>query len=306
MTRAKTREEAPILSFGQHMIIAGSRMFFGALTGGIRLFRGAHPKSWRTLRYGIHREEILDYHAPKPGVVEREAVVFFHGGGWMMGTKDFYSHDLLFLVEAGHPVFNVEYPKAPEHPHPQMLRSILKALLYIRTSFPSARAVHLMGDSAGGNLAVMAAVLCSNTELIAHVDPLCEIKKLPAILSTTSLYGVLDRQTMLLPQVPAGTTMLEAYGGPDVLNVEVGPKHCITPMDLSFKRHPPCFLICGGRDVILPSTEVYAQRLEREGHAVTMKTYPDSNHGFFNFPDVADKTAVQNDIVAFLANLGIR
>ncbi len=304
--RQRTRQEAPILTFGQHMTIAGSRMFFGALTGAIRVFRGSHPKSWRTLRYGIHREEVLDYHAPKPGVVEREAVVFFHGGGWMMGTKNFYSHDLLFLVEAGHPVFNVEYPKAPEHPHPQMLRSILKALLMIRTSFHEARAVHLMGDSAGGNLAVMAAVLCSNTDLIAAVDPMCEIKKLPAILSTTSLYGVLDRQTMLLPQVPAGTTILEAYGGPDVLKAEVDAAHAITPMDLAFKRHPPCLLVCGGRDVILGSTEVYAKRLERDGHAVTMKIYPESNHGFFNFPDGDDKTGVQKDIVAFLANLGMR
>jgi acetyl esterase/lipase len=304
--RDRAREDAPILTFGQHMTIAGSRMFFGALTGAIRMFRGAHPKSWRTLRYGIHREEILDYHAPKPGVAEREAVVFFHGGGWMMGTKDFYSHDLLFLTEAGHPVFNVEYPKAPEFRHPFMLRSVLKALLFIRMSFPQARAVHLMGDSAGGNLAVMAAVLCSNTELIPAVDPMCKIKKLPAILSATSLYGVLDRHTMMEPQVPAGTTILEAYGGPEVLKPSVDAEHAITPMDLTFKRHPPSLLVCGGRDVILASTELYAARLKNEGHAVTLKLYPDSNHAFFNFPDGADKTGVQEDIVAFLANLGIR
>ncbi len=302
----RSHKEAPLLTFGQHATIAGSRMFFGALTGVIRAFRGSHPKSWRTLRYGIHREEVLDYHAPMPGTVEREAVVFLHGGGWMMGTKDFYSHDLLFLAEAGHPVFNVEYPKAPEHPHPHMLRSVLKALLYIRTSFPKARAVHLLGDSAGGNLAVMAALLCSNAELIAAVDPLCEIKKLPAILSATSLYGVLDRKTMFQPNVPAGITIVEAYGGKDALKQDVDAAHAITPMDVTFARHPPCLLVCGGRDVILASTEVYAARLQSEGHAVTLKLYPDSNHGFFNFPDGADKSGVQRDIVAFLENLGMR
>ena len=54
------------------------------------------------------------------------------------------------------------------------------------------------------------------------------------------------------------------------------------------------------------STEIYAARLQKEGHAVTLKMYPDSNHGFFNFPDGADKAGVQKDIVAFLAGLGIR
>jgi acetyl esterase/lipase len=186
-----------------------------------------------------------------------------------------------------------------------MLRSVLKALLFVRRSFPEARAVHLMGDSAGGNLAVMAALMCCNPELIPPVDQFCDPKKLPAVLSVTSLYGVLDRPTMLLPQVPAGATMIEAYAGPGALKAEVDPEHAITPMDLKFARHPPSFLACGDRDVILASTELYAGRLSREGHAVTLKIYPDANHAFFNFPEGAAKQTLRKDIVAFLSTRGM-
>jgi acetyl esterase/lipase len=288
------------LTIAQHATVITTRLVFGALCGTIRIFRGAHPKDWRTIRYGLHREEILDYHAPPADKPPHRAVVFIHGGGWLMGTKDFYAHDLTFLPEAGYPVFNIEYPKAPEHPHPRPLRSLLAALVFIKRSFPEATHVHLMGDSAGGNLAVMAALLLSDVRLLKQVDPWCDPKKLPKVLSVTSIYGVLDRATMLRPNVPGGAALLAAYAGQDALKEAVGPEHSITPMDLKFERHPPCFIACGGDDPILPSSQIYAERLQKEGHRVVLTTYPKAFHGFFNFPEGEPKRNLRRDIVTFL------
>lgn len=294
------RTRATPLTVAQHMTVIGTRLLFGAVCGTIRLLRGAHPKDWRTLRYGLHRDEILDYHAALPGTPPRQAVVYIHGGGWMMGTKDFYSHDLMFLPQAGYAVFNIEYPKAPEHPHPRPLRSLLAALVFIKRSFPEAQLVHLMGDSAGGNMAVMAALLMSDHTLLKQVDPWCDPRKLPSVLSVTSLYGVLDRATLLKPNVPAGATLLAAYAGPEALSETVGPDLSITPMDLQFDRHPPCFIACGADDPILGSSEIYADRLTKGGHEVELKTYPGAFHGFFNFPEGQPKRSLRRDILAFL------
>ncbi|MBX7198459.1 MAG: alpha/beta hydrolase [Rhodospirillaceae bacterium] len=297
----RKRAQARALKFGQHVAIAGTQMFFGALTGAIRLVRGSHPEGWRTLRYGLHRDEVLDHMEPNARVKRRKPVVFFHGGGWMMGTKDFYSHDLLFLAEAGHPVFNVEYPKAPEHPHPWILRSVFKALTFIRQNFGDGGAVHLAGDSAGGNLAVMAGILCQNPDLLAAIEP--DEGPLPEILSVTSLYGVMDRLTCLNPNTIVGPTMIEAYGGPEALAQEVGPAHAITPMDVKFTRHPPCFLTCGEWDPLTASHDMYAKRLTRAGHSVKSKTYAKATHGYFNFPEGAVKTACRRDMTAFLREI---
>lgn len=295
-----SRTRSNPLTAAQHLTVIGTRLFFGALCGTIRLLRGAHPKDWRTLRYGLHREEILDFHAPREGMPAQAAVVFIHGGGWMMGTKDFYSHDLMFLPEAGYPVFNIEYPKAPEHPHPRPLRALLAALVFIKRSFPSAEHIHLMGDSAGGNMAVMAALLLSDASLLEQVDPWCDPKKLPQVLSVTSIYGVLDRTSLMQSSVPALSVMIAAYAGPQALSENVGPEHAITPMDLKFARHPRCLIACGGDDPILKSSELYAERLKTEGHDVTFKTYPGAFHGFFNFPEGEPKRNLRGDILAFL------
>ena len=300
MTRSPRKTTA--LTFGQHLTIAGSRMFLGALTAAIRLTRGAQPKGWRTLRYGLHRDEVLDHMASKQDVV-RTPVVFFHGGGWMMGSTATYSHDLVFLAEAGRPVFNVEYSKAPEHPHPEVLRSVFKSLAFIRANFPEAQSVHLLGDSAGGNLAVMAAVLLQNRQFLDAIDPDIETWPLPEIASVTSIYGVLDRQTCLNGSIPAGDTMIASYAGSGALGETVDADHAITPMDLAFTRHPPCLLICGDADPLLASHAVYAARLQREGFKVTAQVYPGGIHGFFNFPESAPKAASRRDITAFLAGI---
>ena len=289
------------LTFGQQLTIAGSRMFLGALTGAIRLTRGMQPEGWHTLRYGPHRDETLDH---MDAVGEPQApVVFFHGGGWMMGSTNTYSHDLLFLAEAGYPVFNVEYPKAPEHPHPGILRSVFQALVFIREKFPEARAVHLMGDSAGGNLAVMAGLLIQHPEFFAAIPSGLKISQMPEVLSVTSIYGVLDRDTCLNGSFPAGDTMIESYAGPGALGEIVDAAHAITPMDLAFKKHPPCLLVSGDADPLLASQELYAARLDREGFGVTTHVYPSGIHGFFNFPERAPKAACRKDILAFLAGI---
>lgn len=294
------RTRSTPLTAAQHLTVLGTRVLFGTVCGAIRILRGAHPKDWRTLRYGLHRDEIFDYHAPMPATPPRDAVVFIHGGGWMMGTKDFYSHDLMFLAEAGYPVFNVEYPKAPEHPHPRPLRALLSALVFIRRSFPESARIHLMGDSAGGNLAVMLALLLSDNRLLKQVDPWVDPKKLPKVGSVTSIYGVLDRASLLKPNVPGGATLIAAYAGAEALLEKVGPDLSITPMDLAFERHPPCFIACGADDPILPSSQLYAKRLTDEGYNVEMKTYVGAFHGFFNFPEGTPKRSLRADILTFL------
>jgi len=79
--------------------------------------------------------------------------------------------------------------------------------------------------------------------------------------------------------------MIEAYGGREALAPEVDAAHAITPADLKFAKHPPCFLSCGEWDPLCASNDLYAKRLTREGHKVQAKTYAKATHGYFNFPE---------------------
>lgn len=91
--------------------------------------------------------------------LHREVLLFFHGGGWVIGDVDSYSSICLTMAElTGRVVCSVDYRLAPEHPFPAGLNDCLRVTerLLAEPSLLGARdtsEIILVGDSAGGNLA---------------------------------------------------------------------------------------------------------------------------------------------------------
>jgi hypothetical protein len=203
------------------------------------------PSGVQEHAYGSHPAEKLEFLAPRSGAPERAAIVYFHGGGWIAGSKKSYTRFLSFLAEAGYPIFNVEYPLAPENPHPGILRSLFEALDWIRSKHPELRGVHVMGDSAGGNLAMMIGLLAANPELAQAVDPARAEGLALSCHSVVLLYGVLDRLSWIEDGFPGAEKMLESYGGRAAFEAEVGPELATTPRDLAFVSAPASCLATG-------------------------------------------------------------
>ena len=89
-------------------------------------------------------------------------VAYIHGGGWMMGTLDSYDTPLRALANAsGAIVAGVEYRLAPEHRFPAALEDSLAAIRWLAAHAGElggdGSRLALAGDSAGGNLAAVAA-----------------------------------------------------------------------------------------------------------------------------------------------------
>ena len=251
-------------------------------------------------KYGPHRAQRIEYIAPRAGVPTRSPVLYIHGGGWVLGAKESYTRYLSFLAEAGYPVFNIEYPLAPETPHPGILRSLFAALDWIKTNYPGISGYHVMGDSAGGNLAMMIGLYASNPSLIPAVDP-TRGKDLPLTCHTVvSLYGVLDRLSWIEDKFPGADGMMEAYAGKAAFEPEVGPESAITPMDLDFTAAPPSLLTVGTEDQLLRSSRLFAERLSAGPGKVTLKEYAGEGHGFFNLFRTKSDVQMNADILSFL------
>lgn len=251
--------------------------------------------------YGVHPDERIEVLAPRPGAPARAPILYIHGGGWILGKKESYTPFLSFLAEAGHPVFNVEYPLAPENPHPGILRSLFTALDWIAKEHPEVETYHVMGDSAGGNLAMMIGLLATNPSLVAAVDP-ARSEGLPLTCrSVVSLYGVLDRSSWIEDGFPGAPGMLEAYAGKGAFEPEVEPGLAITPMDLSFEAAPPSLLTVGTEDPLLRSSRIFAERLGKGPGKVVLREYPGEGHGFFNLGRSKSAARMNEEILAFLA-----
>lgn len=267
------------------------------------LTRSAHKSLGDSIsqhRYGTDPAERLDFMPPRTGSSDKAPLVYIHGGGWICGKMEMYTAELAFLAEKGYPVFNLEYPLAPERPHPHMLLSLLSALAWIRKEHPEHDSVHLMGDSAGGNLALMLGLLLANPELISDLDEDFS-GTLPGVESVVSIYGVLDRHSWIEDGFPSAALMLECYAGPEALKPEVGPELAVTPMDLDFKQMPPTFIVAGSKDQLARSSQICAEAFGKRFDSVAYKVYPGEAHGFFNRSKRPASQELRGDILEFLS-----
>jgi acetyl esterase/lipase len=255
--------------------------------------------------YGDLKDEMLDYIAPGKASEKQTAIVHIHGGAWIAGSKGrFFSKPLMKFSDAGYPVFSLNYPLAPERPHPYMLRSLLKALVWIRYKFPHYESIHLIGDSAGGHLAMMLGIFISNPELPGKLDNL-DITMLPKIRSIVDIYGVNDRITWVEDGFPGAKLFLKAYAGEKAGEHNFVSAIPVTPMDVESIDHlPPVFIVGAGKDKLLRSSKIWAERISKPFKDVQFKIYDGADHGFFSFGKGCDE--LSDDMLAYFGKQDLK
>lgn len=111
----------------------------------------------------------LDVYYPENAVGKLPVIVEIHGGGWMYGSKELNKNYCLALAQRGFVVFNMSYRLVPDVVMADQLHDISMAFRWIYKNmddFPCDKDnIFLTGDSAGGQLAAFAAVICDCEEL---------------------------------------------------------------------------------------------------------------------------------------------
>lgn len=207
-------------------------------------------------------------------------IVYFHGGGWVLG--DLESHDCFCrrLAEVcACAVVAVDYRLAPEHKFPSGLEDCYTAVQWVSAN---AARLHIDplriavgGDSAGGNLAAGVALLARerrDVNLVYQVliYPITDywLPGTPSYTECAAGYS-LGRDTMIwfwLHYVVAGTS-------PD--NPYLCPLHAVDLREL-----PPAMVITAEYDVLRDEGERYAERLQAAGVSTILKRYDGMMHGF--------------------------
>jgi len=205
-------------------------------------------------------------------------LVFFHGGGWVVGSIE--SHDPVCRALAARTpavVVSVEYRLAPEHCFPAGLEDAWTATEWVTSHLLKLGAdrVAVAGDSSGGNLAAVVALRARDRGLpLAHQVLIYPVTDCDLDSPGYAAHG-------------AGTNLTRAKmewywgqyaGGGDPAHPEASP---LRAEDLAGVA--PALILTAEHDPLCHEAEEYARRLEAAGVAVELHRYEGQIHGFVRF-----------------------
>ena len=214
------------------------------------------------------------------------ALVYFHGGGWVIGSLDAYDSSCRALTNMAHcVVVSVDYRQAPEHKFPGPTEDAYAATQYVMSHAADfhvdAKHVTVGGESAGGNLA---AVVCMMARDRGGMMPSYQLLIYPVTdyAFDTDSYREnanafpLDRASMTWFFDKYLTTSAEG----------VNPYISILRGDVS--KLPPATVITAEIDPLRSDGKAYAEKLKAGGVPVKYMEYKGVTHEFFGMGAVVD------------------
>jgi acetyl esterase len=207
-------------------------------------------------------------------------LVFFHGGGWVIGNLD--SHDVVCrkLADEGELiVVSVDYRLAPEHKFPAAVEDAIAATKWIADNAKQfdidASRLTVGGDSAGGNLAAVVAISARDGN---GPDIAGQLLIYPAtdFALTHPSHGEPETSILLTHSVVRWFRDHYLNGAADVHDWRASPARAKILIGL-----PPAYVLTAGADPLRDEGDEYAHRLKEAGVPVTYRTFPGQFHGFF-------------------------
>ena len=214
-------------------------------------------------------------------------VVYLHGGGWVVGSaRDFDVLARSLVAQSGCALLLPDYRLAPEHPFPAALHDVDDVLVWAWAErariLGHAGPLVVAGDSAGGNLATVAARTVRDQVTLAGQVLIYPVTDTDLSTGSYTAYGdalVLTRADMRW-----------------FLNHYAAPEHWADPRIAPLRAPdlaglPPATVVLAECDVLHDEGAAYASRLSAMGVAVTVRVYPGVTHGFIRLHGAVDTAA---------------
>jgi acetyl esterase len=212
-------------------------------------------------------------------------LVYYHGGGWVIGDLDTHDRVCRFLAaNAGVLVLSVGYRLAPEHPFPAAVEDAAAAFAWASEQAvglgADARRIAVGGDSAGGNLAAVVSVLARDA---GGPDPAMQLLIYPITDADENRPSrQLFAEGFLLTK--ADMDWFEAHYLPHGEGED--PRVSVLRTD-DLSGLPPAYVATAGFDPLRDEGEAYAARLREAGGRVALRRHAGLTHTFANLISVS-------------------
>ena len=217
-----------------------------------------------------------------PSSSAKRLIIYFHGGGWVIGNIDDYDAVGRHLAEACQAaVVMVDYRKAPEHPFPTPVNDCYSALEWIdknrATVGGDSLPLVIAGDSAGGNLATVVAIRARDQDG-PHIDLQALVYPVTDGAMAESSWGDDDKQLFLTSDLMA--RFWEHYAdSASRLDPMASPLRA-----KSLHNLPPAVVLTAEFDILVDEGQAYVDKLRASGVSVSHKNFLQQMHGFFAMP----------------------
>ncbi len=206
-------------------------------------------------------------------------VVFYHGGGWVVGGLESHDHVCRQLAaDSGAVVIAVDYRLAPEHKFPAAFDDAVAAARWVAASAAEldidASRIALAGDSAGGNL-VAATALALRDEGWPRIK--LQVLIYPSVDFTADNASLRDNATGYLLTRAAMEQFIDWYLPSRIARSD---PHASPQLAADHSGLPSAWIAATEFDPLRDEAERYAETLKRAGVAVEFTCYAGMIHGF--------------------------
>lgn len=229
------------------------------------------------------------------GAGETPTLVFFHGGGYVLGDLDTHDPTCRRICRGAEvTVLAVEYRLAPEHPFPAGVEDAIAATEWAAEHLPGTR-LAVGGDSAGGNLS--AVVAQARPDLVQ-----AQVLVYPAVDTFGEYSSRQENAEGYFLDTPTMVWFLEQYVG-SVGDLDAGDIR-LSPLLGDLTGVAPALVVTAELDPLRDEGNAYAAKLEAAGVAVDHVTYPGLIHGFMEMgPWSTAAAAAVDDVIARIGKL---
>ena len=222
-------------------------------------------------------------------------LIYYHGGGWVLGDLD--SHDTVCRRLANQTdgcVVSVDYRMAPEHVFPAAVDDSAAAVRYVAAQAGvlgiDASRLAVGGDSAGGNLAAVMALMARDGTLPRIVFQLL-------IYPATDLAGTSNAYRRITEGYPLTASTMVWFRNLYLRNEADWYDWRASPLRAaSLKGTAPAMVITCAHDPLSDEGIAYAKRLEQESVRVMHTHFSDQIHGFLTMGKFIKASNIAHDL----------
>jgi monoterpene epsilon-lactone hydrolase len=218
-----------------------------------------------------------------PGPRSAVVLYFLHGGGYAFASRLYENFNAVLATTTGYSLFALDYSLAPEHPYPAQVEQALTGYTWLRSTGIDPTNVVVIGDSAGGNLALALALVLRERNKPA---PALVVGLSPWVDITCSGDSMVTKEGIDWVSRPMAVRWGEWYH-----QGAAATEPLVSPLYADLRGLPPLYVQAGTDEILIDQIRAFVASARGQGAAIDYEEWEGMTHDFQAYGDLVPQAA---------------